>query len=416
MKLGKMLVVALLREQSFEELNKAHIKEEDFFAEGEKAYKWVKEYFDETSEWPSITLVEDSTGIALPTDPVPLKYAVDQVRKRALSKRLHKELSRSASLLEARDPDAALLHVKEISSEESSYVATEITDYSKRRETRVEIYEELKEAGGYRGLSTPWECLNKQIQGWVNGSLNVLIGPTNAGKSWYSCIIANHGQAQDALILLVTMEMDAYRIERRLDAVKYKLPFIDLRDGSIDALSLETWKKKAKEEVTVGNVLIADKKLVQTVSDVAALCRSHKPDMVVVDGGYRFKGSGKSNWEQTVAIVNDLQLAAEDSGVPWIVTTQYGDSSETGKPGKSEKGLRAWGVRYGKEWVINPDVAIGIYQNDDLRMINQSQLQIFKIREGAGAARSDFLIKWDMENMNFMEVSEEDLDRIEVEY
>ena len=38
---------------------------------------------------------------------------------------------------------------------------------------------------------------------------------------------------------------------------------------------------------------------------------------------------------------------------------------------KGTKHVRAWNVRYGKEWFINPDILIGMYQDDDLRLIKR---------------------------------------------
>jgi hypothetical protein len=199
--------------------------------------------------------------------------------------------------------------------------------------------------------------------------------------------------------------MSNFRIGRRLDAVLYKLHFGKLRDCDLDAEVEEEWEAAVKLDTdSEGDVLLADKSLVRRVADVTALVMDYKPDIVFIDGGYRFAGSGKSAWESTVSIVNELQASAESSKIPWVVSTQQGDANETGAERKRGVKIKAWGVRYGKEWVINPDVVIGLYQNEDLRLINTMEIHILKVRDASGDTyRNHFNIDWNTSKMSFDE-------------
>jgi hypothetical protein len=201
--------------------------------------------------------------------------------------------------------------------------------------------------------------------------------------------------------------MSAGRIARRLDAVRYKIPFGVLRDCELDPVQEKKFQDdlSALKEGDSSDILIADKNAVRTVADVFNIVKETKPDIVFIDGGYRFeskKGSGQ--WEQTLQVVTDLQIFSEKSQIPWIVTTQFGDSNETGKKKKKGDQVRAWNVRYGKEWLIHPDVLIGLYADEDLRMVKQMEVHVLKVRD-ADKIFDMFTIEWDMQSMSFNETS-----------
>ena len=164
----------------------------------------------------------------------------------------------------------------------------------------------------------------------------------NTGKTWMSCIIADHALSLGKKVLFVTMEMSGPRIMRRLDAIRYKLPFGDLRDGELELFTVDRWKAEAAAGGR-GDILVADKKMVQKVGDIVSLVNEHRPDFVVVDGGYRLEGKGRGSWDKVVDVVNGLQIAAEITDIPWLVTSQLGDASESGKESKKggDEGLRS---------------------------------------------------------------------------
>ena len=409
--LGKRLVRALLKEKTFIPITTYHVDERDLFDDAKEAYQWVMGYWTEKGLFPTVKMLEEVLELTFPDEDETLDFVANQIRKRTLGKKLERQLLQAAEKLESRDPDAALELIREASTYEK---IGSVSSYRLNGPSRIKVYDEVKSAAGIKGIRTQWKSLNDQIQGWVDGSLNVVVGLFSVGKSWFCILNAVHCLELGKKVLLVTMEMDAYRIERRLDSIVHKIPFGDLRDASLDMFTEEKWKETLLKDVEGdGDILVADKKVVEKVSDVSALFYEYRPDIVIIDGGYRFKGSGKSHWESTVSIVGDLQLAAEVTNVPWVVTTQQGDSRETGIEKKRGPKLNAWGVRYGKEWVINPDTTIGLYQNKELRLKQQLEIHILKAREIDGEYREPvFNIWWDRLKMHFGEVLE---DRDDVE-
>lgn len=404
MLLGKRLIKAIIQEQNFSKLKEYDISKADVFGDAIKAWDWLEQHIKDYAAWPTVKMLEDETGIKLPDDIDTLEYICDQVRRRTLTRNLSEGLKNVAELVEDRKPDEALDAVKTLALSTRAKVSN-VVSFKEDGTNRIKRYDDVAGTGGYVGIETFWESLNKQVQGWVNGTFNVVVGKTNSGKSWLSLIIANHCMQLGYKVLLVSMEMIIPAIERRLDALKYKLAFKDVRDASLDMFKLKEWKDKIKDEDKLkGDILLADKRLVQRVTDVVALVYEHKPNIVIIDGGYRFKGVGKTHWESSTSVISDLQAYSGISGIPWIITTQH-------NPGDGKKGMSGWNVRYAREWLIDPDVVIGINQDEDLRLLQRSELHILKVRESAANdTRNKVLINWDMENMDFTEIKYEEKD------
>ena len=406
--LGTRLIGALICEKDASALAEHRIDGADLLDESKKAYLWVLDYVKTHGDWPSKKIVEENCGVDLPDAPDPLDYICDQVRKRSLAKTLELDLRQAAEKLESRDPDEAMRLISEAAHTHRKKLITKssVVSFRESGTKRIETYEALKSFGGYEGVATPWPRLDSAIQGWVNGTFNVVTAMQNTGKTWFLGVCANHALSLGKKVGFVSLEMTTSRIARRVDAIKYKIPFRHLRDGDMNEKLESEWKEKVERDTEgLGDILFADKQLIRTVDDATSFVLEHKPDIIFIDGGYRFQTAGRSNWEQQVDIVRGLQLSAEATKIPWVVSTQQGDASESGRESKRGPHMRAWGVRYGKEWVIDPDVVIGLYANEDLRLTKELEIHLLKMRDTAGDIVNEMKIRWDTIAMNFDELT-----------
>ena len=410
--LGKRMVRSLLEHKETSVLSEYRITREDIFEDAGLSYDWIFEYIRERGKWPTVVAVEENCMIELPDEAEDITYVCDLVRKRSLAKSLERDLSEAARCLDSRNPDEALRRIGEASLQHRKKLVTKnkIVSYRESGADRIKTYDELKSFSGYRGVETPWKQLDSVIQGWVDGTFNVITAMQNTGKTWFLVVSAIHALSLGKRVGFVTLEMTSQRVARRLDAVKYELPFRLLRDGDLDVPSEEEWRSSIERDTKGdGDILIADKQLIRSVDDATSFVLEYKPDIIFIDGGYRFQTTGRRGaWEQQLEIVRDLQISAEATGIPWIVSTQQGDANETGREKKRGPHMRAWSVRYGKEWVIDPDVVIGIYANEDLRIIKQLEVHCLKMRDNAGDSVGQFNIHWDTQKMNFAEVESSD--------
>ena len=378
--------------------------------EAKDALDFVCDYRTKYGDWPTCAIVEEELKIPLPDEEESLDYLIEKVRKRTLGISLEKNLQRVVERLEKREPDEALSEILAVVREYRVDAGrSKVVSHRKSADDRIAYYDEVKKSGGMLGIETPWPALNKNIQGWVNNTLNIIAGVAGCGKTWSLCICAEHALKQNKKVLFITLEMDIFRIQRRIDALRHKIPFRELRNCSLDAEGEARWKELLKTDVVgEGDILFADKSSVRTIEEIEALVYDVKPDIVFIDGVYRIDAQGarfRGQWESSLKIVNSLQLAAEMTGIPWIGTTQLNDPAEGGKLKKGRKKISGWNVRYAKEYLINPCVVIGLYTNEDLRLLKMLEVYLLKIRESTGDAFVDFSIHWDLDKMDFSEIS-----------
>lgn len=411
--LGERLLLAIITDNDLATPRKMGIDKGCIFDESSKGLDFIENFQRSHGTFPTKKQVEDEIGRDLPDVPEPTAYVADMVRKRTLAKKLRDTYFKPAiEQLDDRDPDAALETILRASRLNRLSVGADVVSMRESGSERVKAYDDAKACSGLRGLPTPWTGVNNRIQGWVNGDLHVIGAMSNTGKTWSLCICADHSFNSGVKVLYVTLEMAWQRIARRLDAIHYKIPWSKMRNSDLDSTEEADWKAKVDADKTgAGDIVFADKRVVRTVNDVATLVQEHKPAIVYVDGGYRFEvsgGGGMGKWENTVAIINDLQIAAEQTNIPWVVTTQLGDANETDKKRSAQKQMRGWNVRYGKEWYINPDVFIGLYQDDELRAMKLMELHYLKIRdadETLNPLDNTTTIKWDLSEMAFDETA-----------
>ena len=230
--LGKRLVLSLLVEKNPTVLIQAGIDRTSIFDDARTAFDWVSKYHTEESEWPNAKMVEECTGVSLPDETDKLEYICDLIRKRGLATRIEKGLRKAAEELEKREPDEALESVRKLGIEVK--IRGDISSYRKGGDSRYALYKKAKEVGGLVGIPTPWVQLNSTIQGWVDGTLNVVTALQNTGKTWWACIVAEYCLSLGANVLFVTLEMGIPRIEKRLDAVHHRIPWKSLRNAELD--------------------------------------------------------------------------------------------------------------------------------------------------------------------------------------
>jgi KaiC/GvpD/RAD55 family RecA-like ATPase len=369
------------------------------------AYQWIQEYVTTRGSWPTDSAVEFDCKVSLPGTVEDASYLVDLLKKRKLTIEISKTVEKVARNIDDNNPDEALADLLRFKLDATTGASGSVLSLKDTGIARVIAYD-AKKAGSFEGILTPWAEINAAIEGFMDGTLTVILGMVNTGKTWLACVLANYALNQKKKILVVTMEMPSIRILRRLDSIRYKLPFGALRNADMDPSIKDRWKKQVEEDAKdlTSDLLVVDKTSVRTVTDVFRLTIQHAPDIVIIDGGYRFEGTQKSNWESTVSIVGDLQRYAELSKIPWVVTSQYGDADETGKApkGKHTPKMRMWGARYGKEWVINPDVVLGLYAEAEDRALKQLHIYMLKIRDTDEDAMQEYLtIRWDLTSQSF---------------
>ena len=341
-----------------------------------------------------------------------LPFLVEQVRKRYVTRKCGPEIEKAIKAFEGADPMLGL----DIMANAIQHRADLFTEgdgvhrFKADAMDRVDDYMGIAGAGGVLGIKSMWDSVNTATGGWANGWLYSIVGFTSIGKSWGLCIIADDMSKQltkDDCILIVTTEMGPKRLARRVDCVKFNLPFGAMRDGELDAVDEAIWAK-AVDEAQAGSaeyaeLIFVSKTEVSTVRDIRMFEARYKPKAVLIDGGYRLKSSTPDMWANQVEVIRELQTATEESDIPWLVTGQLGDKSETGKSKGAGK-QNVWNVRYAKEWTIDPDVVLMMSQTEDMFLMEEMGWEFGKVRDGDGPKIS-FRTRWDRTAGEFEEIA-----------
>lgn len=353
--------------------------------------------------------LELSTGVS--EDDLP--HLVNLVKKRHVLHQMSPVLDGAMVKVGKNDVEGALTDFLSLEPLRAELVKEDaILSFKMSADERLEAYYKAKES--LTAIPTMWPSFNKWAGGWCDGTFYVLAGFTTVGKTW-SLIVS----ALDAVkrigpgenVLIVSTEMTEERIARRLDSVRYKLNFIELRDGTLSDADELAWASAMADEIDSdhGDIVLADSKSVDSVDDIVSLCYRYKPRMVLIDGGYRLRAKNvRGDWERQVRIIEDIQKAVAITNIPWVVTTQLGDANETGKGMKKATSER-WNVRYAKEWIINPDYVCALSQNEDLELAMEMNWDFTKMRD-AERRTASFKTNWDYKNFNYSEIESTELD------
>jgi len=276
-----------------------------------------------------------------------------------------------------------------------------------------ERLKDIKDAnvGGIKGIKTPWETLNKAIVVWEDATFNTLAGISSTGKSWLACYIAQYAAFElGKKVLLVSMENPTESMLRRIDAIKYKIPFSDRRSGNVDFRLYSEYKKAVKHDMEFpgnGDIWIADTNSVSTVSDITAILANKEIDFVIIDGAYIVKPtkSGKDDYNNSENLIKDFHEAATSSDIPWLGILQLNPDAEDIKDSKN----RGFKTRGNKSWYMYSSTLVTLTGNAEDRALRRVKLGISKVREvgDIDEITDEFHIHQDKVNMNFSEIEEE---------
>ncbi len=374
------------------------------YPEASKVYLFIEDFELTWKKLPDVFHVEEHFGMRFQSLEEPFELVKDAFVKREKLAEVKQYLKDQVASFNGNNLEQIFENCSRLLDKKFDYVPASVFLYKETAPERYEHYLDLKTKKVEDVIPTPWSVLNSDIRGFVNGTLNVFVGNSSVGKTWLLCVLANHVSNLKKKVLFVSAEMAQNRLAVRLDVVKFKIKFKELRDGALTVYDEKEYLRCLEEYKLsdLGEVALLGKQEVKTPKDVFDYCKSFNPDIVLIDSAYRLKSSdsGKAIWENQFNLVKELQELAEKSNVPWVVTSQLWDDDE-GAKGSTFK--RRDKVKYGKEWIIDPDVVLSLRQNDDLRLVKKMEIQALKLRD-SHRELSSFFINWNVETLDYSEI------------
>jgi archaellum biogenesis ATPase FlaH len=247
-------------------------------------------------------------------------------------------------------------------------------------------------------IPTGWNSLDELTNGgWDFKTLNVIIGPSNSGKSLWLSNIAANTMAHGKNVVYFTLEMSETKILKRIGSIALKIPI-----GEYDTLSKDTrfMQEKLKDfrsrsanltsdgdlfntemgklhvkEFPAGTATIADlDNYIKHLQDT----RKYKVDMVIVDYITIMKPdqNGGNLFQNGKQLAEGLRAIGQKHNLSVITAMQVGkDNFGAGDISMSD-------ISESKAIAETADTMWGIIRSEIMRAENKYILKLLKIRDG----------------------------------
>lgn len=427
--LGKKLCESLYNpDTDLSILTEKGINEDHFDGYSKKIFTTIINHRNTYGKLPSSETIETECQLPesiffSPGTEEPLIYYIDKVVERYEVSFLGKCLISSKNAIEKvkrREGSVDdILHIMEktISDIKMSKARShgKVINLKEEHLMRMQRYLELtKFQTGVKHFHTPWMLMDQSTGGVSPGHLWIIVARTGVGKTWASLIFYESFRRQASLDpenkglkppLYISMEMPNDEIIERADAIRYKLPYKDFKEGHMACDYVDKYfqgleKKKGCDYYVVGDGII------ETTFDVENLISSYDPGVVVIDGIWLFENEENKRNQAVRQISQNLRKMALVKNIPIVATAQFRDIRDN-KTGKDQKRHGLQDIAESSAIARDSYCVAGFYQDKDQEANLRMQCNLLKLR---GGKKSHFLCNWDLERMDFDDIEECDED------
>lgn len=400
MDIERSLVSKVLETKDIRTVIKNKISKKFFVGESKEVFQFIVEYYGDYMEVPSIDVVHRYfPNYTLEEHSDPLMYMIDEIRERRKYNLLVDGVNSIAKALNKRDTEGALNQWQKLGSMVMMETAiSKDRNYTETMDERLEAYEKAKKHLGMTGIPYPWKALNETTGGILDEELISIIGFQSVGKSWILLTILYHAWKSGKKVVLFTREMSVEQMQRRLDAIHFRLPYDDFKLGRLGMNLEELYKNKLPTLKGMPDFIVSSDEDGGTgISTIQAKLEEYQPDLFGIDGAYLLGDDrgAEAGWERIMHITQDCKRMCRILGIPGVITSQA-DSSAQGKHGVTLGGVAFSKTSFGAD----SDVVIGI---DDIVEYNQWKLKLLKQREGS---KLNFRVNKDFKTMQFEQVGD----------
>lgn len=370
------------------------------FAEHGETYKFIQEYIDEYTEFPTPeVLLEKFDTLKPDAQSVNFNYALDEFSKQVMFRNIVSAFNSNQMILED-NPKKALGMIMDDLNDVEILHDEDVNQYDNGGLDRYEEWQRRssirKMGDGLIGIRTPFHLVNASGVGWQPGDLITAYARPTVGKTWLCCKLAADAVRSGHKTLLVSTEMPTSAIALRMDvllghSLNYKLSHSALRNGKeID----EGEYKRFLEEVNYKNLLVCDHISGEdsiSLPSITNLVRKYSPDVLIIDGVYLISTSDKNKaaWEQSHSLFYGLKTMALSTNTTVIASTQA-----TRDASNMYNQPTAGQVAFGDALIRASDVAISMCMIEDEPQLREIMFQ--KYRDGdLGASTTEFI--WDVD-------------------
>lgn len=375
--------------------------------ESRHALAFCLEHMRKHGEVPSPALVEEKLGFRLPYAPDAASYYVDELVSQFQRNQLTELiLAQAPAVATADDPGVVAEDLRRAAASLLNLgVANIETDMAEDAAARYDRYLKAKEHVGLLGLPTAFATLDQMTQGWLPECFAGFVGRPGTGKTFQLLLQAHAAWLAGADVMFVNKELSTEMMDRRSDALIFRLPYERFRNGALSRGEEERYKDgladleaKRGQFANVGSVRWVHG--TSTVSGILGKVEEHRPDLLIVDGAYLLMDEerGKTDTEKQKNISRGIKMVAQRTKVPTIISIQLNRDGDAVKT----KRMPTLSDVYGSDaYAQDVDYLFALTQNTDQRDRREMHVLPLKTRE---AAPIPFAIRWDFDQMLFADL------------
>lgn len=401
---GMELCWTLLEEEDLEVIRDAGVKPEFIRGESRPVYEYIINHWRDYGKMPDRETLLQDVDIRPEMedlDPVePCRYYADKVVQRAALKAQRSLVREIGQALGDRDPEGVYEAAKDLITEsvfDFHLGQGQIQDFTETGQDQWERYLVRKAAdGGILGIRSPWDTLDQETGGWLPGALTTIVARLGIGKTWAALMVALAAEEQGKTVGFVSLEMEAEAVEIRRQALKYGIPYRDLRRAELDSETEERLMAELlKEKQDGASFFIASSGRVTTIAETEIFAQETNCDLLIVDGIYLMnEGEGRMPMHERVMLaIRGLKRLGQKQRLPTLCTAQF---NRTVKKGSMQAGSEAIG--HTDAIGQDSDNVLALFRDKELREANMMMFSTLKVREGVPV---EMIVNWDFQSMDF---------------
>jgi len=366
--------------------------------DGKKILLFILDFWKKYNSLPSFELISDNTGHKIEIVNEPVKYWLDEIKKRVLFEVLKDGLEPVLKHMNDYKPDQAFESIMTLGREMWNCLPniSNIESIFSIGPRLKEYYFRIKE--GKLGVPSPWPTLTLASLGWWPGDLIACVGRPATGKTWCMLLLSHAAWVKGYKVLFVCTEMSRLKVAQRFFAIHLKYPADNLRKAKLGYFEEQAFFDSIDELLETKGFYVVGDDYEVNLEVVEGAIYKVSPDFVVIDGLYLVKIPGYSDRTQRMAMaVNEIKNLIKRYGVACAISSQFNRQVKANDPKTAD--LENIGLSDNIGWAA--DVAIGLIRTTDMKQDKKMLIKLLKLREGEP---KDLVVNWSFDTMDFSEI------------
>jgi len=413
---GVNYLIALLKQGRVQEfLNLQY----EYFDDIEKPlFNEIKKYYDEYGTLPPFELVKGKFQLEdIPK--APFGYFKDEFHKKVIFRQLNGVVNNLTKFLSQRKVTHAVNEIREFLHAVERLQRTSGQDAVTLTELGQLLRDFIQTAScaidGITGVPSGWPTLDRQTAGFQKGDLYVIAGRVKQGKTQAIIRLALNAYNSGFIPLVVSMEMKALQMAKRIFAMLGQLNMSCMKTGQISSFGEAYLMELISELEQKHPFYFVEGQFRKDTNQLTTLIHSVQPDIVFVDAAYLLKlpfSSRMAKWEKVTEIAEILKTLATTANVPIVVSFQLNREAARAREVGAEHIQLADAISQLASIIlaILDKSPLNDYQGIDENCLEDGKYRYVSVLANRDDEPQGFFIHWDWDRMNFSEINIEELE------